>query len=724
MTLRTRAATALLLTVLVAPVQADEGMWLPEQLANRADVLRELGLALEPSELGNLDQAPLGAVISLGGCSASFVSELGLVVTNHHCAVNPLQQNSTAERNLLEDGFYAETREDEIWAGAGSRVYVTQELTVVTERVLSSIPEGATDTERREAIELAEKELVAECESQESMRCDVATYYGGDEYRLIRQLEIEDVRLVYAPAGPIGNYGGEIDNWMWPRHTGDWTFFRAYVSPDGAPAPYSEDNVPFRPEHHLTVSRDGVADGDFVMVAGYPWRTQRNATAFEMAHAESTRYPWSIQTMGDMLAIVEAISAEDEDAAVRLAPFGFGLSNYLKNNQGMLDGFTASGVVARAEALDAELSAWLEAGGSDRHSVWAADVVELRSALEGSLATEQRERLLGWMSWGSDLFGAAARIHWLAVEREKPDLERDQGYQERDVPRIAERMARMDQAYVDAADRQLLAYFFERSQTLAEGQRLEAVDALLAEHGGDAQAAVAALYDHTTLADQDTRLALLEADRETIEASDDPMIQLLVALYPLRVSIHEAGQAEGGAMSRLRPSYIRALSTMRGGDLYPDANGTLRVTYGSVRGYSPADGVWHLPLTTLQGIAAKHTGEEPFNAPAALLEAIESGDYGPYADPESGSVPVNFLSTLDTTGGNSGSVTLNARGELCGLLFDGNYEAMASDWLFDPVATRSIQVDVRYVLWVMDRVDRAHRILREMGIEPVFDSEG
>lgn len=702
-----------------AAANSEEGMWLPEQLPERADSLSEQGLELDPVALSDLSQAPLGAVISLGGCSASFVSATGLVVTNHHCAVRALQMNSTADANMLEDGFYAQTMDEEPWAGAGSRVYITEALTDVTERMHGAVPDGATDVERYEALDRAEKELVAECEATDGYRCNVVSYYGGGEYRLVRQLEIEDVRLVYAPARSIGEYGGEEDNWMWPRHTGDWSFFRAYVNGDGEPAAHSEDNVPYEPAHHLTVSTEGVSDGDFVMVAGYPGRTQRYATADAMAYARDTRYPWSIGSMSDMLEILNAISEADEEAAVRLAPFSFGLLNYHKNNLGMLDGFERSGVAERAAETERGLQDWFETD-NELHMQWQRDIAELAELTAESRGTEQRDRLLGWAMWGVDLLSTASRAHWLSVERDKPDMERDQGYQERDWPRIAEGFERLAMSYVEEADRQLLVYFLNRAHTLPEEQRVEAFEALLTQFDGDAEAAVDHLYDTTELGDPAHRLSLLELSREELESSDDPLIQLAVALYPLRQQIHTDSERLSGALTRVRPSYVAALSAYRGGAVYPDANSTLRVTYGQVRGYSPRDAVWHQPQTTVDGIVEKHTGESPFNAPQGLLEAVGENSYGPYRDAQLDSVPVNFLSTLDTTGGNSGSVTLNARGELCGLLFDGNYESMASDWLFDTVSTRSIHVDAVYMLWVMDRVDGAHRILRELGIEPSF----
>lgn len=700
---------------------ADEGMWLPEQLPDLADELSSAGLQLSPEELSDLGTHPLGAVISLGGCSASFVSEDGLVVTNHHCAVGALQMNSTAEQNLLEDGFHAATREEEVWAGPGSRVYVTVEMSDVTEVMHEARDSVETDRERYDAMDQAEKALIAECEQEEGFRCNLASYYGGREYRLIRQLEIQDVRIVFAPPHMIGFYGGDEDNWMWPRHAGDFTFFRAYVAPDGTPAEYSEDNVPYEPEFHLEFARDGVTEGDFVMVAGYPGRTYRLRTASEFRYAEEVSYPWQIATMEDLLGILRTRAEEDEEAAVKLGSLIFGLANYRKNNQGTLDGFVSSGVVADAEEREARalltLGTRSDMPGAEQ---WAADIIELNEMLENGRETSERDRLLGWMTWCVSLLGDATAGYRLAIEKEKEDdFERDAGYQERDWARLQSGFERTELSYDAEADTRLLAYFLRALSELPEEQRIEAVETALAEFSGEEDPAMAlamAIYEGTSLSDTETRLSLLtDGTTNDYESSDDPLIRLVVALEPLRAEIRERDRERSGAMGRLRPAYASAIEAAYPGPVYPDANGTLRVTFGLVRGYSPRDGVWYRPQTTVAGVLEKHTDEDPFDAPDELVEAIEAAEWGPYADPGLGTVPVDFLSDLDTTGGNSGSVTMNANGELVGLLFDGNYEAMASDWLFDTVNTRSIHVDSRYILWVLDYVYGAQNVIDELG---------
>ena len=714
---------ALLLSVFIVTASfADEGMWLPEQLPELAERLQELGLEIDAAEVADLSTYPLGAVVSLGGCSASFVSAQGLVVTNHHCVSAALSHNSSADENLHAAGFIAAELSEERWAGPGSRVYVTESLTDVTEQVLGALEEGISDADRFAAIDRERKELVAECEQTEGYRCEVVQYDGGAEFRLMRQLEIRDVRLVLAPPSSVGDYGGDIDNWMWPRHSGDFAFYRAYVGPDGAPADHAPENEPYEPVHHLRVGLAGLAPGDFVMVAGYPWETSRHLTAGEMVHQSEVATPWEIATMNDVMTIITEVAAEDEEAAVKLTSFESILANYLKYDQGLMDGFHGSGVVARAQQTEQELRAWLPSQ-EEAGEQWLHAMDELDAALAADYANHERDVLVGWMVWCTDVLNSARTAYWLAMEREKPDLDRDAGYQERDWPRVRERVERLDAGFVAEADRRYLAYFLARAADLPEEQRIDAVDALLAgyaEHDDPVAAAVANLFERTNLADAAERMALLDLSQAELEASEDPVVAFAISLYPLMRANKDADKVLQGTISRLRPVVLEALGAYSPGPVYPDANASLRVTIGSVTGYDGADAIRYLPFTQLAGIVEKHTGEAPFDAPDRLLEAIASGDMGPYVDERLGGVPVNFLSNLDTTGGNSGSPTLNARGELCGLLFDGNYESMSSDWLFDPVKTRSIHVDIRYVLWWLDRVDEAGRLLREMGVEPTF----
>ena len=337
---------ALLACVASAPLAAKEGMFTPQQLPEIADDLRATGLELDPEALSDLTGFPMGAIVSLGGCSASFVSPEGLVVTNHHCARGSVQYNSTAENNFLENGFLAKTMGDEVPAAPGSRIYVTTALTDVTDRVRAGT-DALSPTERYDTVEQRLKDITAECEEKAGYRCQVASFYGGAEYTLIERLEVRDVRLVYAPADSVGKYGGDIDNWMWPRHTGDFSFYRAYVAPDGSAADYAEENVPYQPEHHLKVSASGLDEGDFVMVAGYPGSTSRYALLAEVENTFGWNYPTFQNLLTEWIGTIEDAAPAGSDARVKYESRLAGLNNYEKNLRGQIDGARRVGLVER-----------------------------------------------------------------------------------------------------------------------------------------------------------------------------------------------------------------------------------------------------------------------------------------------------------------------------------------------------------------------------------------
>jgi hypothetical protein len=697
---------------------AVEGMWTPSQLPAIEAQMRQLGLQLPAGSLSDLTGFPFGAVISLGGCSASFVSPEGLVVTNHHCARGSVQYNSTRERNYLADGFVATHRSDELRAAPGTRVYVTTGLTDVTARVTGGLPAEMPPRERYQAMDDRKKQLVAECEAPSGLRCVVASFHGGAQYTLVERLEIRDVRLAYAPGDSIGKYGGDIDNWMWPRHTGDFSFYRAYVGPDGRPADYSADNVPFRPEHFLKVSRAGLKEGDFVMVAGYPGRTNRYARLTEVEHAFGWYYPTMEQLLRDWIAVIEDAAPEGGDARIKYEARLSGLNNYMKNLGGQLEGARRVGLAGRRQEREAALVDWV----ATRHgrTYYRRSIARLEAVI-AEANQDAREHFWFDNALRPQLLSAAHQLYRLSREREKPDAAREPGYQDRDLRFIRERMEAIDRRYDPAVDRAEWRLFLQGYLSQPSGQRVAVFDEALKLPAGPDSTALEALlapyYRDTKLGDIATRLAWMDRSPAEFEASDDPFIRLAVALYPYRITNEESDKARDGRMQALRPDYMNTLiawNAAQGHPVYPDANGTLRVAYGNVFGGSPRDGIVYEPFTRLEGIVEKDLGEPPFDAPARLLERVAAGDYGSYELEPIGSVPVNFLSDLDVTGGNSGSATLDAHGNLVGLLFDGTLESVNSDWDFDPRTTRSIHVDSRYMLWVMEKVDGAGHLIAEM----------
>ena len=701
-----------MLILLSSFASADEGMWLPEQLPGMSEQLSEMGLEIPAEQLSDTTGAPLGAIISFGEyCSASFLSAEGLVGTNHHCVPGLLQYNSDAENNRAIDGYVAADRASELSGGPTARMYVVDDITDVTEAVNAKVRRWTKDAARYELVEQAKKELIAECEEQPNHRCLVSSYYGGQQYRLISRLEIKDVRIVYAPADSVGNYGDETDNWMWPRHSGDFALLRAYVAPDGSSAEYSQDNVPYAPPHHLEIDATGAQDGEFVMVAGYPGSTYRYRTARSLTFAAETSYPFGVELAEDILEILRAESEKSEDAAARLrAPIGW-VGNGLKYRQGNLDAFQNTSVVADKQAAWDELVAWVEADPVDT-KIYGPVLEELDALQADRESRYLQEVTLGYATWLATDLSNAHKVYRWSIEQQKPDLERDRGYQDRDRDRVAARFAQQEQTIWRPADRELLKMMLGRLDGM--DTQIAPLAAFVQANGG-IDATLDVLYADDALVDAAGWTALLDASPQELRDSDNPWIQLAVALEDGFLAANRVKDEEqSGANLRLMPLYMEALLQSQE-QVYPDANNSLRVTVGHVRGYSPADAVWHQPNTTLSGMVAK-AGDWPYNAPETLLQAA-AGDRtaSRWYDPQLGDVPVNFLSTLDSTGGNSGSATLNARGQMVGFLFDGNYEAMSADWVFDDALTRSIHVDIRYALWVLEN-DGAGHVLDEMDI--------
>ena len=697
---------------------AVEGMWMPAQMPDIERQLEQAGIEISPDRLADLTGFPMAAVISLGGCTASFVSPKGLVVTNHHCARGSVQFNSTEEENYLVDGFVARSISLELPAAPGTRVYVTTRIEDVTDTVKGKLSDDMSSRDRYQAIEDVRKQLIAECESGGGFRCQVSSFYGGASYTLIERLEIRDVRIVYSPSDSIGQYGGDVDNWMWPRHTGDFAFYRAYVGPDGQPADFAEENVPYEPKHFLKVSRAGLSDGDFAMAAGYPGRTRRYTRLSEVEQAFDWLYPTYQTLMADWIASIEAASPEGSDARIKYESRLAGLNNFLKNIGGQLEGAERVGLQARRGDRETALQDWVD---NDASGAQYAEAVANLDALVGEMNADARQDFWYDRVTSSQLLGAAQRLYRFAKEQEKPDAEREPGYQERDLSFFKQRLQVIERRFDPAVDKAEWLLFMDTYMKRPADERVAVLDeALDLEELGDREALSASLdafYHGTGLANSETRLAWMDQPPAVFEASDDPFVQLAVALYDHEIEDEEQAKNFSGRMTQLRPAYmdvIIAYGEAQGHAVYPDANSTLRITYGNVVGGSPRDGMIYEPFTRLEGIVEKDTGRDPFNAPSRQLELIADKDYGTYELDDIGSVPVNFLTDLDSTGGNSGSPTMDANGNLIGLLFDGTIESVNSDWDFDTRTTRTIHVDSRYMLWVMEKVDSAGHLIEEM----------
>jgi hypothetical protein len=704
----------MLLSVATAQAHADEGMWMPSQLPDIAAQLRAAGYRGDPAELADLTRAPMNAVVKVGGATGAFVSKDGLVLTNHHVAFGVIQYNSKPDKDLIANGYIAADRAGELPANPDYRVLVTTGFDRITDRILA----GARGKQGRayyDAVDAATKAVVAECEREPGNRCSVANMDYGTDFYLIKQLELRDIRLVYAPPEAIGNYGDEIDNFVWPRHTGDFTLLRAYVGKDGKPADYAPDNVPYAPPAHLQISTRHVHDGDFAMLAGYPGVTCRHRMASEFANQIEWQLPSRVALFDGIIDTIEATAKPDKAAQVAYASQVQSLKNNLKRAQGELDGLRRSDAVRVRNEEEAKLLAWL--GKQPDAAATRRDIDAAQAVLKQAMATRDRDQLIGTIRSQTQLLRAALTVQRRAIERTKPDAERESGYQERDETLIAGQLKQVQRRYAPSVEKAVLAHLLEQYMALPAAQHVPEFDAVFGTSKAELAARLDALYAGTKLGDEATRLATLQ-DANVGNASDT-MLVAAKTLLPAYLRIEDESKQREGDLLRLRPAYMRALaehSRANGRAVYPDANSTLRVSYGRITPMSPRDGIDYRPLTTVQGILEKHTGEKPFDAPKPLRDAIAKGDFGTTADPMLKTQTVDLMTNLDTTGGNSGSPVLDADGKLIGLNFDSNWEAVSASWMYDPRYKRAIHVDMRYLRWLLAKVYPAPHLLREMNL--------
>ncbi|MCG7532070.1 S46 family peptidase [Psychrobium sp. MM17-31] len=701
---------------------ADEGMWQPHQLKEISGKLKKAGLKLDPTKMENLDQFPMNAIISLGGCTASFLSDQGLAITNHHCAYGSIQYNSTEKNNLLKKGFVAKNKSQELQAAPGSRIYVTESLTNVTDKITGSIGSSVKGQAYFKAIEKNQKELVSACETSQDYRCEVYSFHGGLEYFLIKQLAIRDVRLVYAPPSSIGKFGGDTDNWMWPRHTGDWAFYRAYVGKDGKPADYSKDNVPFKPQAFLKVNADGVRNSDYVMVLGYPGRTNRYRTVDEVENQFTWVYPTSKQYREDYINIIKDVAPAGSDARIKYESTLASLANYAKNFGSMIESYNKGDMLARKQAELKDLQKWINSS-KQRKRKYGKALTELNELIAQTQKGQERDLIMGYFG-STNMMSVAKRLYRLANEKAKPDTERKQGYQERDMNRFTQGMKRVNRRYDAEVDKAVLEHFIGLYAQLPKKERNATFDKFFGiGKNFDAKKLAAKLdmmHKNTKLDEEATRLAWMNKSVSDFKNSKDPYIQFAVSQYDNDRKLEKKAEALFGKLAQARPAFMDAMiayKKSKGEPVYADANSSLRITYGNVMGYSPQDGLTATPFTTLEGLLAKYkAGDHEFDLFENIRTAIANKDYGKYYRKDLGSVPVNYLSNLDITGGNSGSPTLNGKGEFVGLVFDGVYESIIGDWDYDTKYKRAIHTSVPFMLWTMENIDGAQNVVDEMTI--------
>jgi hypothetical protein len=616
-------------------------MWMPHQIAEiHGETLKRMGLQIDPEVFSDPLQFPLNAIISLGGCSASFISPDGLIITNYHCVRGYLQYNSTKDSNLLHTGFLAESRDKELSCGPTARVYVTTAVIDVTDRMLGGIDEIEDDLERYQEMEKREKAIIKEFEeANPDSRCQVANFYGGGKFYVIVRLEIPDVRLVYAPHRGIGEFGGDIDNWMWPRHTGDFSLIRAYVGKDGRPADYSTENVPFKPKAYLRISKEGYKPGDLALVIGYPGSTERLTTAMETRFETEKNLLRLIDLRQTYIDAINETVGGDEDLEIKAARLLSALENSKKNAIGVLAGAEKMDIVRKKTKKEKELQEWIHSD-SEREKKYGTLIQEMDKLFEEHHKSWEADRLVRYMGsqFYSPLLGAAVTIVRMAKERPKPDNQRDPAYQERNWRQLEQAQIRLQQNYSRELDVAMLATTIAEGLKLPDDERPEILEDLFEKESFSKEniyQKVSQLFDSSRIEDKEYRLELLRNARlEELKKSDDTLIQFALKLSQVIEQLREGDKRYSGALVLLRPHYYYALRDYYQGNIAPDANSTIRISFGTVRGFKPApDKEKYFPFTKVSQVVEKWTknkGEQPFDAPDSIIEAIQSGRFGSY----------------------------------------------------------------------------------------------
>jgi len=706
----------LLIAVLTAGVPnmlADDGMFPMSELP-RVN-LRERGIELTAEQLFNPSEISLvDGICRVNGCTGSFVSDSGLIITNHHCAFDAIQKASTSDRDLLTNGFIAGSRAEEIPA-PDYQVRITENYRDISAEVLSVVREGMSFLERTKAIEKRRKELEIAAEREHpGLRAEAAEMFSGRTYVLFLYTYLKDVRLVFAPPASVGNFGGEADNWEWPRHTGDFSFMRAYTAPDGSSATWSEQNIPYRPKRFLRVQSAGVDEGDAVFLLGYPGRTARHRTASFLQYESRVRLPLTVELYQWQIREMEQAGAGDRSVAIRHASRTKSLANVEKRSRGQLQGLQRAQIVERRLQQEAELQAYIEADAGLRQQYGsvlrdiAAVYGEMESAGPLEIHLQQLRQACRAAAFG---FAVVDAVH----EREKPDLERESPWMDRNYAQSVQELKVSLRDWHPPTDVVMLSGMLRRLSKIPGARQISALIPLTESEQVCEQAAKR-LIDGTRLGDAAFLEQLLSLSAGQLRETQDPLLQVLLQLYPAYLQMRELDKTREGRLSRLYGSLLEVKEQFLRTGFIPDANGTLRFTSGRVRAYSPADAVVRTPISTLRGVMEKTTGQDPFITPEPVLRAYRAGDFGGFLHPRLGQVPVAILYDTDTTGGNSGSPVLNSKGELVGVNFDRCFEATINDFAWNADYSRSIGVDIRYVLWITGRVYGATQLLDEMGV--------
>ena len=702
-------SAAALFLIALASSRADEGMWLPSLISQRIADMQEKGFKLGADDIYNINQASLkDAVVLFGrGCTGELISPEGLLLTNHHCGYGQIQKHSSVEHDYLKDGFWAMNREEEL-PNPGLSVSFLERMEDVTDMVLKGWTPEMTEEERVALVQKNSQEITAEAVKEgKGLRAAVEALYYGNQYFLFVYRQYEDVRLVGAPPSSIGKFGGDTDNWMWPRHTGDFSMFRIYADKDNNPAAYSEDNVPYKPKKYFSISTKGVQEGDFTFIYGFPGRTQEYIHSEGVRYIEQTGDPHKINLRTLRLDIMKRHQDASQKVRIQYSSKHANVSNAWKKWQGEMKGIRKMKTVEIKKAYESEFEKW--AAGS-RYEGLVGKIAGMYGKLEPyQFATDYYSETVRTIELANFAM-SIARLFTTAdstvtFDRAKADDLSRTFYKDWYLPIDKECFAAVMNEYERNVPEEFKPEYYRQQM----------------QKYGTSSAWAEDMFSNSLFTDPDAVAALTAADREKVFS--DPAYVFFneflkwyaAEIQPQTKRINQELQLAYRDYMRGQMEFAGSTQGQAGLDaFYPDANLTLRVAYGHIKGYSPADGVYYTPSSTIKGIMEKDNPEIfDYNIPQVLRDIYAQKDYGRWVD-ENGEVPVCFIATNHTTGGNSGSPVINADGNLIGINFDRVWEGTMSDIVFDPEICRNISLDIRYVLFIIDRIGNADYLFEEM----------
>lgn len=711
--------SALLILAVHHHTAADEGMWLLDAIGKLPLAeMKKAGLELTPEQIAsNTNPSLKDAIVLLPGGTGGFISSEGLIVTNHHIVFAGLQQLSSLQNDYLLNGFLASTKDKEL--STSYTAEIVQTMTDVTAEILSTVNEKMSDEERERAIRAKRKEIEDKWQDSTKLSCRVSELYGGVQYYLFASLQLQDVRLVYAPPQAIGSFGGETDNWTWPRHTGDFALLRAYTGADGTPAKYSTANIPFKPRKFLPLSMAGVPEGSFAMVMGFPGRTFRYREAAAVQLAQEVSLPITRDLYKLRMDIMERWSNKDRAVGIKYASKLRRLANTQKNSIGTLDGLRRTNLVMMKKAEEQQLAAYI-ASKPELTAKYGTLLPDLKSANDEARSIARMNAFLTNMN-SIELFQIAARFGTYINSLKKDDKGNLRETEEKDRSAVR---AFLDDLFKDndmRVDQDIMTAMIVKNGELPPDQQFPSLAEVYGNRTGNERERkvrdfVEELYEDSRFVTKEGCEKLLMKSVNAIEADEAMQFYRKYAAEASPVSAKQ--QSVLSKLTRLRTRYIEVLLDFRKKMVtYPDANRSLRFTYGEVVDLKPRDAVTLSTLTTLTGIMEKESDNPDYLIPAKLKELWEKKDFGKYVDRKLNDVPVAFITNLDITGGNSGSPVINGKGELIGCAFDGNWEGVVGDYIFEERLNRCISVDTRYMLFVLDKFSGAENILKELVIK-------